>query len=108
MNQNKIKNMKVKPVLVAGVLVVVSLGAITFLKNAQFQEEKRVASMAIAKDRAACQLKGIAENNAKIDEYLAEKNPEYKASYEEKKRLAGEAENSCKKVSEFEIKYGSP
>lgn len=100
--------MKGKNIVLAAIAVAVSLSAIAFLKNAQFQEEKRVASMAIAKDRAACQLKGIAENNAKIDEYLAEKNPEYKASYEEKKRLVGEAENSCKKVSEFETKYGSP
>ena len=100
--------MRINKFASAAVLVLVAIAAIAFLKNAQFQEEKRVASMAIAKDRAACQLKGIAENNAKIDEYLAEKNPEYKASYEEKKRLVGEAENSCKKVSEFETKYGSP
>ena len=100
--------MRINKFASAAVLVLVAIAAIAFLKNAQFQEGKRVASMAIAKDRAACQLKGIAENNAKIDEYLAEKNPEYKASYEEKKRLVGEAENSCKKVSEFETKYGSP
>ena len=100
--------MRINKFASAAILVLVAIASIAFLKNAQFQEEKRVASMAIAKDRAACQLKGIAENNAKIDEYLAEKNPEYKASYEEKKRLVGEAENSCKKVSEFETKYGSP
>ena len=100
--------MKVKPVLAAVILVLVSFGAIAFLRNAQFQEEKRQASMAIAKDKAACQLKSITENEALFREGLAERNPDYKAYYEEQKKKVVEANKACERLDEYIAKYGSP
>lgn len=100
--------MKIKPLVVVGTLVVLAAGAIAFLGNARFQEEKRQAGIAIAKDKAACQLKPSAEGELEITKYLAEKNPAGKAAYEEAKQLLANAEASCKKVADYEARYGSP
>ena len=100
--------MKVNTALVIVVIAATSLGAIAFLKNAHFQEEKRQARIGISKDEAACGFKKLAESEAEIAQFLAEKNPSEKPSYEEKKRAVERSESSCKKLSEYKEKYGSP
>lgn len=100
--------MKVKPVLAAVILVLVSFGAIAFLRNAQFQGEKQQARAEIGKDKVACELKKLAENEALFYEGLSEKSPEYKASYEDQKKKVAEANKSCERVDEYRGKYGSP
>jgi hypothetical protein len=100
--------MKINPVIATIIVVVIAFGAIAFLRNAQFQEEKRQASIEISRDKAACDFKRFAESEVEIAKYLAEKNSSERAYYEEKKKAVEAAESSCKKVADYKAKYGSP
>jgi hypothetical protein len=98
--------MKINTFVAIGVIALALIGVITAIKNAQFQSEKQQAGVAIAKDKAACELKQFALSEAEIFKYQAEKNSESEKAYQESKKKVEAAEKSCEALDDYYQKYG--
>ena len=102
--------MQVNKFVAIGAIALVSIGAIAFVNNVKYQEDKRYAQIQLPYQISGCELFGITNKIAIRDEVdLLEKPDDTKLREiaKDSRERAEKHRDDCRKVQEYKDKYGN-
>lgn len=100
--------MQVNKFVVIGAISLVSVGAISFVNNAMFQEEQRMARLKLKSAEVGCSTYLYSVADVKSWEERVKENPnneKYKEYLKQARESAANDKKACEKIEEYKNKY---